>query len=93
MSFILQLDSDNLLQSLLNRLRSIDKLLEHLVQAGQIVLPLSVVCDKALLLLQQHKPLLLQCLALGMFMFDTCYSESHFIGFSVLWEESEEFFD
>lgn len=85
--------SNYLLQRLLNRLRRINKLLQHLIQACQIILPLPIIRDQTLLLLQQHQSLLLQCFALCMLMFDPCDGECYFVGFGMLREEGEEFLD
>lgn len=79
--------SHNLLQRLLYRLRRINKVLQHLIQTRQILLPPLIIRNQPLLLPQQTQPLLLQRLALRMLVLDARYRQRRGVRARMLGEQ------
>jgi len=71
----------------------IDESLQFFVQIRELVFPLLVICDEAILLLQQGLSLLLQCLPLCVLMVDTGSHESIFVVLGMLRTVGQELLD
>lgn len=71
----------------------INKLLQILIQIRQIILPLLIVRNEHLLLLQQPLPRLFQRLSLRVLVTDSCSHQAGFIVFGVLGVLLQEFLD
>ncbi|KUI56549.1 hypothetical protein VP1G_10863 [Cytospora mali] len=85
--------SDNLLKSLLDRLRGVNELLQVVIQVCQVLPAFLVLGDELLLALQQLLALLLQALALGSLVLDPGDHECVLVGSNVLWVLGEELLD
>ncbi|KAF3386692.1 hypothetical protein F1880_000678 [Penicillium rolfsii] len=65
----------------------VNEFLQILIQVGQIILALLVLCDQRLLALQEFLTRLLEFLSFGMFVVDARNHKVIFTGFAMLGEE------
>lgn len=71
----------------------VDESLQILVQTGEIVFPLFVLCDQGLLALEKLLASLLELLSLGMLVVDACDHQFMFISFAMLGKQFQKLFD